>query len=78
MLTYPNVNYRYILEPSGEYAHLWNLLNFGPKNTWRMQENGMEDAKNAMNNGHGHGFAKYHDWIANKEQPMASIKEFNQ
>ena len=29
MLAHPNVNYRYILEPSGHYPALFNLLNFG-------------------------------------------------
>ena len=36
MLAHPNVNYRYILEPSGKYPKLWNLLNFGYDNTWPM------------------------------------------
>ena len=62
MLAYPNVNYRYILEPSGHYAHLWNLLNFSPENTWPMQQNGMADAKAAMEAGPGANFQKYRDW----------------
>uniref|UniRef100_A0A7S3MN87 PNPLA domain-containing protein n=1 Tax=Favella ehrenbergii TaxID=182087 RepID=A0A7S3MN87_9SPIT len=76
MLTYPNVNYRYILEPSGHYPKLWNLLNFGPKNTWPMQQNGMEDAKSALAAGEGAGFDKFRAWIENKEQPTASLRDF--
>ena len=82
MLTYPNVNYRYILEPSGHYAHLWNLLNFGPKNTWPMQENGMADAKAALEAGPGAHFKKFEDWIKNKQQPTQNlhklVEEFEQ
>jgi len=75
MQTYPNIKYRYILEPSGHYAHLWNLLNFSPKNTWPMQENGMADAKAALQAGEGAYFQKFRDWIKNNEQPARSLKE---
>ena len=51
MESHPNVDFRYIFEPSGHYAHLWNLLNFSYKNTWPMQENGREDAKTALEEG---------------------------
>lgn len=63
MLSHPNVNYRYILEPTGDYPKLWNLLNFGPGNTWPMQQNGMADAKSALEAGPGTSFKKFHDWI---------------
>ena len=33
---YPEVNYGYIVQPSGAYPKLWNLLNFGYNNTWPM------------------------------------------
>lgn len=56
MLSHPNVNYRYILEPSGKYPKLWNLLNFSPQNTWPLQEMGMKDAKAAMEAGEGASF----------------------
>ena len=69
MLTYPNVKYRYILEPSGWYPKLWNLLNFGPNNTWPMQQNGMDDAKAALQAGEGAHFQKFRDWIKNNERP---------
>ena len=76
MLSHPNVNYRYILEPSGDYPKLWNLLNFGPENTWPMQENGMADAKAALEKGPGVGFQKYHDWIASLDEHSQSLKDF--
>ena len=76
MLAHPNVNYRYILEPSGDYPKLWNLLNFGPGNTWPMQENGMADAKAALEAGPGAGFQKYRDWIASMDHHSQSLKDF--
>lgn len=51
MESHPQVDFRYIFEPSGHYAHLWNLLNFAYDNTWPMQENGREDAKTALEEG---------------------------
>merc|ERR1712060_38311 len=72
MLAHPNVNYRYILEPSGKYPKLWNLLNFGPNNTWPLQQMGMDDAKTALENGEGHGFQKFHDYIATIEAGTAT------
>ena len=73
MQTYPNVNYRYILEPSGWYPKLWNLLNFGPNNTWPMQQNGMDDAKAALQAGEGAYFQKFRDWIKNNERPTQQL-----
>ena len=78
MMTYPNVNYRYILEPSGHYAHLWNLLNFSPNNTWPMQENGMADAKSALAAGEGAYFQKFRDWIKNNRYPTQQLHKFVQ
>lgn len=75
MLTYPNVNYRYMVEPSGHYAHLWNLLNFNPPNTWPMQENGRQDAKTALDAGPGANFQKFRDFIKNNERPTKSLHE---
>ena len=43
-VAHPNVNYRYLVQPSGEYPKLWNLLNFENSNTWPMQEEGRKDA----------------------------------
>ena len=76
MLSHPNVNYRYILEPSGPYPKLWNLLNFSPNNTWPMQENGMADAKTALEKGPGYGFEKFHSWIATRDEHNQSIEDF--
>lgn len=76
MLAHPNVNYRYILEPSGDYPKLWNLLNFGPENTWPMQENGMADAKAALEAGPGVSFKRFHDWINTRDEHSQSIKDF--
>ena len=59
MMAHPNVNYRYILEPSGAYPRLWNLLNFSYENTWPMQENGRADAKTALEAGPGAGFEPF-------------------
>jgi len=64
MMSHPNVNYRYILEPTGDYPKLWNLLNFSPNNTWPLQVNGMADAKAALEAGEGAHFQKFKDWIA--------------
>ena len=76
MLSHPNVNYRYILEPSGWYPKLWNLLNFSTDNTWPMQQNGREDAKTALEAGEGFHFQKFHDWIATRDEHKQSIKQF--
>ena len=76
MLSHPNVQYRYILEPSGPYPKLWNLLNFSPNNTWPMQENGMADAKAALEAGEGHGFEKFRRWIAGRAEHRQSVEDF--
>ena len=76
MQAHPNVNYRYILEPSGEYPKLWNLLNFGPENTWPMQENGMADAKSALEAGPGASFKRFHEWIDTRHEHDQSIQDF--
>lgn len=47
---YPEVNYRYIVQPSGAYPKLWNLLNFGYNNTWPMQVEGRKDAEASLSN----------------------------
>ena len=73
MLAHPNVNYRYILEPSGHYAHLWNLLNFSNNNTWPMQENGRADAKTAIAAGEGESFKKFKEWIRTRDMHGQSI-----
>jgi len=56
MLTYPEVNYRYMMEPTGPYPKAINLLNFNNKNTWPMQENGREDSQTCLDYGYGYGF----------------------
>lgn len=76
MLSHPNVNYRYILEPTGKYPKLWNLLNFSQATTWPLQEMGMKDAKAAMEAGEGASFRKFHDWIATRDQHGQSISDF--
>ena len=76
MLTYPRVNYRYLLEPSGHYAHLWNLLNFNSANTWPMQQLGMKDAKTALEEGPGASFAKIQAWIATRADHRQTLKDF--
>ena len=76
MMSHPHVNYRYILEPSGKYPKLWNLLNFSPNNTWPLQEMGMADAKAALKAGEGAHFKKFHNWIATRDQHGQSLKDF--
>ena len=39
-----------MVQPSGEYPKLWNLLNFENSNTWPMQEEGRKDAQASLVN----------------------------
>ena len=56
MLTYPNVNYRYLMEPTGPYPHALRLLDFRNETTWPMQQNGRDDSQTALDYGPGFGF----------------------
>lgn len=76
MMAHPDVNYRYILEPSGDYPKLWNLLNFGPENTWPMQENGRADAKTSLEKGPGANYVKFQEWIDTHRKTGQSMKDF--
>ena len=78
MLAHPNVNYRYILEPSGPYPKLWNLLNFSNNNTWPMQENGRADAQTALDAGAGESFKQFKEWIRTRDMHGQTVKEFVQ
>jgi hypothetical protein len=68
MLTFPNVNYRYLLEPSGHYPKTINLLNFSNHTTWPMQENGREDAQTCLAQGDTCGFGDLDALIKEHEQ----------
>jgi hypothetical protein len=56
MLTYPNVNYRYMMEPTGPYPAALRLLDFRNETTWPMQQNGRDDSQTALDYGPGFGF----------------------
>ena len=68
-VAHPNVNYRYLIQPSGAYPKLWNLLNFENSNTWPMQEEGRSDAKTCLETGKCGPFSmqELKDWAENKE-----------
>ena len=69
MIAYPNVNYRYTVQPSGAYPKLWNLLNFSNSTTWPMQMEGREDAKTSLTQGYAgpFGMLELKDWIEDKD-----------
>ena len=76
MMAYPNVNYRYIMEPTGWYPTSVNQLNFGPEVTEPMQANGKADAKASLDADEGASFKPYWDWINSRAEHGKSIKDF--
>lgn len=56
MVTYPNVNYRYMMEPSDSDIFILEYLDFSYRNTWPMQENGRADSQTCLDYGPGFGF----------------------
>lgn len=62
MREFPEVDWRYLIQPSGHMPNGINLLRFSNESTWFMQEMGRKDAKNAISMGEGQGFVKLSEW----------------
>lgn len=62
MREFPEVEWRYLIQPSGHMPNGPMLLRFGNHSTWFMQEMGRKDAQNALNMGQGEGFIRLSEW----------------
>lgn len=73
MVTYPEINYRYLMEPTGDYPVFINLLNFSNRNTWPMQENGRADAQTCLDYGYGFGYDTLFDAIQEHKHKLSEF-----
>lgn len=68
MRAYPEVNWRYLVQPSGDLPNGPKLILFGNHSTWYMQEMGREDGKNLILQPEGYGFIKLSEWKEAEEK----------
>ena len=73
MVTYPEINYRFLMEPTGPYPVFLRLLDFSNRNTWPMQENGREDSQTALAYGPGFGYDRLFTAIQNNKHKLAEF-----
>lgn len=64
---YPDVNWRYLFQPSEHVPNGPRLMNFNNESTWFMQEMGRRDAQNLLTKEPGYAFALLQDWHENQE-----------
>lgn len=63
MTMFPEVNYRYFIQPSQPLPGSLQMLNFdNTTNTWPMQMLGRLDGENAVKDGEGFMFSKMSEW----------------
>lgn len=63
MTMFPEVNYRYFIQPSQPLPGSLQMLNFdNTTNTWPMQMLGRLDGENAIKDGEGYMFGQMLEW----------------
>ena len=72
MAAYPTVNYRYLFEEHDK-ATGTSEVDFNNSTTWHLQTMGREDAKKALEEGPGIGFARHID--QRREKRTRNIKQ---
>uniref|UniRef100_A0A7S3RP07 PNPLA domain-containing protein n=1 Tax=Strombidinopsis acuminata TaxID=141414 RepID=A0A7S3RP07_9SPIT len=68
---YPEVNYRYYFQPSGETNSGLSELDFYNSTTWRVNEMGRRDAKATLEAGENFGFEMLEQYHFNQEVKKA-------
>lgn len=77
MQAFPNVNYRYYLQPSQALPGGPAIINFANEtSTWPMQMLGRLDGENAVKDGEGYMFGKMREWRDSPEL-QAQFKRVN-
>ena len=66
--TRPNIQYRYLMIPTGPVANGLNMINFNPSNTKPMLELGKKDAANAIALGEGVSFDIFEEYMNLREK----------
>lgn len=54
----PDVQYRYLIQPTADLMPFYDMLNFDPKTTRPVYEKGVEDAQKVIEMGPGVSFNK--------------------
>jgi len=72
---YPEVEWRYLIQPSAWVPNGPRLLIFNNETTWFMQEMGREDGKNALTQPSGAAYIKLAEWFET-EEPKTTYQRF--
>lgn len=71
--TRPNVQYRYLMIPTGKVASGLDMINFNPSNTQPMIELGKKDAANAIKLGEGRAFELLETYMDFEDHVKANL-----
>jgi len=75
MTMFPEVNYRYFIQPSQPLPGSLQMLNFdNTTNTWPMQMLGRLDGENALKDGDGFMFGKMKQWSDSADLQKEFVK----
>jgi len=71
MQAFPNVNFRYLVEPSGKLPGGLDIIKVDNKTvTWPCQVMGRKDGADAVNKGEGKAFEEFSAWMLENEQEL--------
>lgn len=77
MMAFPEVNFRYFVEPSAPLKGGLDLINANNATvTFPMQMQGRLDGENAIKQGEGFMYEKFREWNNDKSEYKESIQEF--